>query len=127
VWGPSHVRCAGGLIWPESLIKANGWHPFLRINAHGLVRVGDHAAWTPLADQVPRPGDAWAGAVTCFKGTPLRCTLVGMWSAEHADPWLIVTDLPPDQAEVAWYGMRTWINTLAKIVARQITTFGLMN
>jgi len=104
--------------WLFDRITANGWHPFLRINAHGLVRVGDHAAWTPLADQVPRPGDAWAGTVTCFKGTPLRCTLVGMWSAEHADPWLIVTDLPPDQAEVAWYGMRTWIEQGFKDIKR---------
>ena len=95
--------------WLFQAIVANGWHPFLRINAHGFVRVGDHAAWTPVDDQVPRPGDRWAGTVTCVKGMPLRCSLVGMWSAEHADPWLIVTDLSPALAEVAWYGMRTWI------------------
>ena len=25
----------------------------------------------------------------------LRCTLVARWYAGYADPWLVVTDLPP--------------------------------
>jgi hypothetical protein len=28
---------------------------------------------------------------------------------DYKDPWLIVTDLLPAQADVAWYGMRAWI------------------
>ena len=31
------------------------------------------------------------------------------WDADYQDPWLIVTDLLPTQADVAWYGMRAWI------------------
>ena len=88
--------------WLFQRMQLNGWHPFLRINANGLVRLDDHAPWTPLADQVARPGETWKGPVTCFKGHPLHCTLLGMWAAEYADPWLIVTDLPPDGAQVAW-------------------------
>jgi len=104
--------------WLFQRIQAGGWHPFLRINANGLVRLDDHAPWTPLADHVAQPGAMWRGTVTCFKAMSLRCTLVGMWMAEYADPWLIVTDLPPDVAQVAWYGMRTWIEQGFKRIKR---------
>ncbi len=72
--------------WLFQHIQGCGWHPFLRITAQGFVRQDAHAAWTPLTSVIPRPGDTWCGAVTCFKGMPLACTLVGMWTAEHADP-----------------------------------------
>ena len=104
--------------WLFQHIQTCGWHPFLRINAQGWVRIDDHAPWTALANQVPRPGTTWRGSVTCFKAMPLRCTLVGMWTADYADPWLIVTDLPPALAEVAWYGMRTWIEQGFKRIKR---------
>lgn len=90
-------------------IQACGWHPFMRINAQGLVRRHDHAAWEPLAALIQRGTPPWAMAVTCFKGNPLTCTLLGAWAAQYADPWLVVTTLAPDQASVTWYGMRSWI------------------
>lgn len=31
------------------------------------------------------------------------------WDADYQDPWLIVTDLVPELADVACYGMRAWI------------------
>ena len=49
--------------------------------------------------------------VTCF-ATPERqldCTLLARWDAGYRDPWLILTDLPPTAADVAWYGLRAWI------------------
>lgn len=47
----------------------------------------------------------------CFVSTQcrLRCALLACWDAPHADPWLIVTDLPAPSADCAWYGMRAWI------------------
>lgn len=29
--------------------------------------------------------------------------------APHADPWLILTDLPPEAADACWYRVRRWI------------------
>ena len=34
--------------------------------------------------------------------------------AGYADPWLILTDLPPDVADACWYSMRSWIECLFK-------------
>lgn len=104
--------------WLFQHIHGCGWHPFLRINAQGLVRLDDHAPWTPLAAVIPTPGTTWSGRVTCFKGHSLRCTLLGMWSAEYADPWLIVTDLAPEAANGVWYRMRGWIEQGFKRIKR---------
>jgi hypothetical protein len=59
-----------------------------------------------------RQGESgWSGAVECFASSACRlpCTLLAQWAAPHRDPWLILTDLPPEVAQVAWYAMRTWI------------------
>ena len=39
----------------------------------------------------------------------LECTLLACWEEGYEEPWFLVTDLAPDQAEVLWYGMRSWI------------------
>jgi hypothetical protein len=85
------------------------WHPFLRINAQGLYRRRQGKAFQSLSQLLPAPGMRWCGRVVCFKAQPLACTLLGCWEAEAAEPWLILTDLLPQQADVAWYALRAWI------------------
>ena len=58
---------------------------------------------------VPSVGSAWSGRVICFKSRPLACTLLAAWAAAYTDPWLILTDLAPEQADVCWYSLRAWI------------------
>ena len=97
--------------WLYTAIQQQGWHPFLRINQGGLVRPAGSDAFVPLRTLVPTVGSAWCGAVTCF-ATPqcqLACTLLARWDAGHREPWLVLTDLVPGQAEVAWYGLRGWV------------------
>jgi hypothetical protein len=55
--------------------------------------------------------------VDCFKtkASQLSCTLLATCHESYADPWIIVTDLPPAQAEVAWYGMRSWVEAGFKL------------
>jgi len=50
----------------------------------------------------------WLGAVTWFatKARQLDYTLLARWDAAYKEP---LTDLPPQQADVAWYGLRAWI------------------
>jgi hypothetical protein len=94
--------------WLYRAITHLGWHPFMRINAGGKyhrLRVGD---FLPLADLLQPTGQLWCEAVTCFKAHPLACTLLAYHDAHHADAWLILTDLDPPQANIAWYGMRAW-------------------
>src|SRR5262249_19563034 len=46
------------------------------------------------------------------------CTLLAQWEVGYRDPWLIVTDLPPSQAQAAWYGIRSWIEAGFKDLKR---------
>ena len=101
--------------WLYQAIQRQGWHPFLRINQQGQYCPVDSTRFRPLATAVRRgAGDwtgGWSGVVACFASSSCRltCTLVAQWTEPHRDPWLIVTDLPPEVAQVAWYGMRAWI------------------
>lgn len=106
--------------WLYRQIVAVGWHPFLRINQGGQFRPVGQAGFRALSTALPRMGAQWCGLIECF-ATPscrLRCTLVACWSPAHADPWLVLTDLPPEVAQVAWYGMRTWIEGGFKDIKR---------
>ncbi len=97
--------------WLFHTITAMGWHPFLRINRQGQYRPADAAAYRPLMQVITNGGAPWRGRVTCFKTRErqLDCTLLARWDAAYAEPWLILTDLPPDQADALWYGLRAGI------------------
>jgi len=41
----------------------------------------------------------------------LECTLLARWDRRYRDRWLILTDLPAERADVAWYGLRSWIES----------------
>ena len=93
--------------WLYQLIESVNWHPFLRINHQGNYRLPGRKTWQCLADVVERPGQSWSGAVVCFKTNPLPCTLLAHWEPGYKDPWLILTDLKPQAANVLWYGLRS--------------------
>ncbi len=97
--------------WLYQEIQSLHWHPFLRINKGGKARPKGSDTYHWLATFVPVHGYAWSGPVRCFTEASSRrdCTLVARWDADYQDPWLIVTDLLPAQADVAWYAMRAWI------------------
>jgi hypothetical protein len=97
--------------WLWEIIRACGWHPFLRINLGAKARlVGEHSfEW--LSRWVPTPGTSWQGAVECFAGKNSRVTgtLLMHWEVGYESAWVILTDLKPDEALVSWYRLRTWI------------------
>ncbi len=97
--------------WLFEAIRNLNWHPLLRINLQGKFRPEGWYHWVPLAEVVPAVGRRWQGRGTAFAGkdSQLTCTLLGCWGEGHADPWLVVTDLPPQSAEACWYGLRAWI------------------
>ena len=86
-----------------------GWHPFLRINLGGKARPVGEERWVWLSTLVPRIGTALCGQVDCFVGNTLRCTLLARWDEGYTDPWLVLTDLAPEAADVVWESQRTWI------------------
>jgi hypothetical protein len=106
--------------WVYRHIQTLGWHPFLRINGGGNYRPQGAVGFRPLAQAVAQAGRGWTGQVTGFssRDAQLDCTLLARWDAGHADPWLIVTDLPPTGADVAWYGLRPMIECGVKDTKR---------
>jgi hypothetical protein len=111
--GPGIVLADRGLyahgVFPT--MQALGWPPFLRINRHGHYRPQISPAFRPLTPVLSRMGQRWAGPVVCFT-TPARQltgTLLARWDAGSREPWLVLTDVPATGPEVAWYGLRAWI------------------
>lgn len=95
--------------WLYLLIVELGWHPFLRINHQGQYRPKNSSSWQLLSTVVTHTGESWSGQVTCFKSNPIDATLLARWDDGYADPWLILTDLKSTDADVSWYGFRSWI------------------
>lgn len=96
------------MLWRQ--LRALGWHP--------VMRVRPDATFAPLGQKrrpaktlVPGPGHVWVGAGTAFKHREVRQqgTLVVLWAADQPEPWLVLTDLPPDEIGLAWYGLRVWV------------------
>jgi len=106
--------------WLFRRITRLGWHPFLRINTGGTFRPQGHVRAVPLKTLVPEPGTTWQGTGIAFKGRQrqLHCTLLACWEAGYKDPWLLLTDLPPEASTACWYGLRAWIEQGFKITKR---------
>ncbi len=93
-------------------------HPFLRINTGGSFRPAGAPCWRPLASLAPRPGTSWRGTGLAFTRNQVACTLLARWEDGYKDPWLILTDLPPEASDAGWYGLRAWIEQGFKITKR---------
>ena len=106
--------------WLFRRITRLGWHPFLRINTGGTFRPQGQVRGVSLKTLVPQPGTTWQGSGIAFKGRhrQLHCTLLACWEAGYKDPWLILTDLPPETTTACWYGLRAWIEQGFKITKR---------
>jgi hypothetical protein len=97
--------------WLFQKIQSLGWHPLMRINRGGYFRPDGSTAFMPLTQLVPQVGRSWRGRGTAFAtpGRQLAGTLLGWWGAGHKAPWLILSDLAPQQGDASWYGLRGWI------------------
>lgn len=93
-----------------------GWHPLMRIRAQGYYRPRGQSTWMALANLVP-PLDqqkAWYGDAFKNREGRLACTLVAWRTEGHAEPWLLLTDLPIEHVRACWYGLRSWIESCFK-------------
>src|SRR5258708_4680666 len=97
--------------WLYQAIVKNGWHPFLRINQQGQVRACGDRRFRPLAGLVSKEHPLWSGEGVWFKAPTalLPCTLLAPLDPIYTYPWPILTAFPPHVADVAWYGLRSWI------------------
>ena len=106
--------------WLFEAITAMHWHPLLRIKSTGKFRPDGWYHWWDLTEVMTAVGQRWQGRGTAFK-TPkaqLPCTLLACWEPGYAEPWLVLTDLPPQAADICWYGLRAWIEQGFKRIKR---------
>ena len=102
--------------WLFHGIRRLGWHPLLRLTGVGKFRPKGGKQYVPLASLAPCPGRSWRGRGTAFTtaAARLRCTLLACWGEGHAEAWLLLTDLPPQSGDAAWYGLRSWVEQFFK-------------
>lgn len=88
-----------------------GWHPLLRLQGSATFRPAGQRKRVRAGGLVSGPGHAWVGAGIAFKDRPDRRagTLLVVWDHGAAEPWLLLTTLPPERVDVCWYGLRAWI------------------
>ena len=113
------VLCDRGISSPKlwTQIRAQGWHPYMRYRKN-ITFCADDGKRLPARAFVSLPDTAWIGRGTAF-GSPAaqrRCTLLAVWYVEPEEPWIILTDLPPEEVGVSWYALRFWIELGFKAV-----------
>ena len=99
-------------------VVAVGWHPLFRVPANGLWRTRRRRVH--LRQVVAAPGACYAARGVLHKAHPLVCTLVGLWSERYKEPWLIVTDARPAQAQAQLYRLRTKIERVFRTVKSDV-------
>ena len=97
--------------WLWEAIRNCTWHPFLRINHRCFFRPKDSREFIGLHLAFQQPGCIWVGAGTCFKARSIEAILLVQWAEGFEQPWLILTDLSPEQAQPGWYALRAWIES----------------
>ncbi len=95
-------------LWKQ--IRSLGWHPLMRIRNDATFQPKGGCR-VPARALVPGPGYGWVGAGTAFRKPTLRRRgiLMVVWEDGQAQPWTLLTDLPPESIGVCWYGLRVWI------------------
>jgi hypothetical protein len=101
-------------LWSRQLwgaVREQGWHPLLRQQGTVTFRPAGQRKRVPARSLVPGPGHAWVGAGIACKDRPdrLAATLLVVWDADQAEPWIVLTDLAPQDVDVCWYGLRAGI------------------
>ena len=79
-----------------------GWHPFVRLNTGGSFRPAGAPCWRPLMTFVPRPGTRGRGAGLALTRHQVACPLLARWEDGDKEPWLMLTDLPPEASDAGW-------------------------
>ncbi len=97
-------------------VVALGWHPVMRVKKGGQFRPTGWGKFYPLSALAARPGGSVAVAGLAYAGTKLPCTLLTRWEEGYREPWLILTDLPPEAGAAVWYGLRAWVEQGFKVI-----------
>jgi len=100
-----------GLESPELFrhLTGLGWHPLMRVKKGGKFHPKGWGRSYSLGDLVRRAGASLSVEGRAYAGAKLACTLLARWDEGYDEPWLLLTDLPPEAANAVWYGLRAWV------------------
>src|SRR5262245_9224146 len=93
-----------------------GWHPLMRAKKGGKFCPAGWGRFYGLAELVRRPGASSAAEGRAYAGERMPCTLLARWDEGYAEPWLLLTTLPPEAARAVWYGLRAWVEQGFKLI-----------
>jgi hypothetical protein len=107
-----------GLESPElfRFIVSLGWHPLMRVKKGGKFRPKTWRKFHGFEALAGKVGSSFAAAGTAYSGEQMPATLLTRWEEGYSEPWLILTDLPAEAAEAAWYALRSWIEQGFKVI-----------
>ena len=97
-------------------IVALGWHPLMRVKKAGSFRPTGWGHFYPMHQLAGGTGVSFNASGLAYSGAKMGCTLLARWEAGYAEPWLVLTDLPPESASAVWYSLRTWIEQGFKVI-----------
>lgn len=97
-------------------IVALGWHPIMRVKKGGKFRPKGWGTFYGMQELASQRGASCALEGRAYAGEQLPCTLLTRWEEGYPEPWLVLTDLPPETGVAIWYGLRTWIEQGFKVI-----------
>ncbi|MGH9439144.1 MAG: transposase [Terriglobia bacterium] len=96
--------------WLWTAIRDLGWHPLLRVRLQMGFRADREADFAAIGKRVQRRGRGWKGkGEWSEEGARLQGTLLVRWEKGDEEARAVVTDLPEEDVEIAWYLMRFWM------------------
>lgn len=102
--------------WLFGVIKAQGWHPLMRVKKAGKFRPVGWRRFYGLSELVKHVGECFYAEGRAYAGENLPCTLLARYEEGYDEPWFLLTDLPPETADAVWYALRAWIEQGFKVI-----------
>ena len=87
-----------------------GWHPLMRLHP-GITFAPHGGPRQKVEGWLKGPGHAFLAKGVAFgrKNRRLAATLLVLWETGEKEPWVLLTDLPPDPSILRGYALRYWI------------------
>jgi DDE family transposase len=92
------------------------WHPLMRVKKGGKFRPTGWGRCYRLGELVRKVGDSLSVEGRAYAGEQMACTLLACWKAGYDEPWLLLTNLPPEAGHAVWYAFRAWIEQGFKVI-----------
>jgi hypothetical protein len=102
--------------WLFGVIKGQGWHPLMRVKKGGKFRPKGWGRFYCFGALVRQVGGSFYAEGRAYTGEEMPCTLLACWGEDYGEPWLVLTDLPPEAGSAVWYGLRAWIEQGFKVI-----------